>query len=105
MDRLQTISERKHIDRIENVEELLRIARGLAKSMIERSAARAAHFVNHAVEHHAALLVLIKSFVQEMAQKAATLGDSPSIGEPDAAHRVGVACRVFQETDEIPRPG
>ena len=52
--------------------------------MVERAAAGAADLVEHAVEHDASALVFVEALVDEVAQEAAGLRDTPADGVCDA---------------------
>ena len=97
----RTIGKRKEIDRVQNVEELQRVARRLAESMVERAAAGAADLIEDAVEHAAALLVFVEALIEEMAQETAALRNAPAHRGVRAADRIRARRVVFHEADEI----
>ena len=75
--RLGAVGERKQVDRVKDVEELQRVARGLGKAMVERPASGAADLIEDAVEYFSSLLVLIEALIKKVAEKAAALRHAP----------------------------
>ena len=73
--------------------------------MIERAPARAAHFVDDAVEHLAVLLVLVEAFVEKMPQQPAALRHAPAVGDMNIGQRIRVGLVVFEEADDVARTG
>ena len=84
---LRTVGEREHVHRIQDVEVLQLIARLLAEAVIERPAAGAAHLIEHAVEHLAALLVFVEALVDEVAQEPAGLRHAPADSDAECRAR------------------
>src|SRR4029079_4233835 len=66
---LGSVGEREQVDRKQDVEVLERVARRLAETMIERSAARATDLIEDAVEHAPPLFVFVKALMETVAQK------------------------------------
>ena len=82
------VGERKEIDRIEDVEELQRVARRLPEAVVERSAPRAADLIEHAVEHAPSLFVRVEPLIQKMPEKPAALRHAPADGDGRARDRI-----------------
>src|SRR5206468_9347819 len=85
----RAVRERKEIDRIEDVEELQRVARRLAEPVVERAASRASHLIEDAVEYAAPCFVLVEALIQKVPQETAALGHAPADREPDAGSWIG----------------
>jgi hypothetical protein len=67
------VGEREHVHRVLDVEVLQLVARLLAKAVVERAAAGAAHLIEDTVEHDAPRLVGVETLVDEVAEETARL--------------------------------
>src|SRR5580658_8497061 len=100
--------EGRNVDRVEDIQEGMTVARGLRKALIETTAAAAADLRPDAVEDLAVFFVFIETLIHEGAEKAAALRDA----EGDAALEVvvliaeqGFRAAVLEERGEVTHGG
>src|SRR5688572_10930971 len=75
------IGERKDVGRVEEVDERMRVARGLREAMVEAAAAAAGDVRHHAIEDLAMHFVFVEAVIEIGAEETAALRDA----ERDAA--------------------
>src|ERR1700683_3112792 len=100
--------EGRNVDRVEDIQEGMAVARGLRKALIETTPAAAADLRPDAVEDLAVFFVFIETLIDEGAQKAAALRDA----EGDAPLEVvvliaeqGFRAAVLEERGEVTHSG
>ena len=82
------------------------VARLLTKAVVERAAAGAADLVEHTIKHDASSFVFVEALVDEVAQEAAGLRDTPADGACDARQRITFGgAGVLEEADDVAGAG